>query len=153
MTSGIERLLQIMLEYLMLMTDDVTAWRQNRPSLFMFKWKWHIFRDNLITIRYMITKLYMKMYCGYVTTPVDDRDDDLIHDVTIFKNMSTFWTAVTSLIFDLELRSKAQNVENWTGYSNVKVSSVFNLLQFSIKSQFDIIRRKTMQIIHKTWIS
>ena len=26
--------------------DDVTAWRQSRPSVFMFKWNCHIFCDK-----------------------------------------------------------------------------------------------------------
>ena len=26
--------------------DDVTAWRQSGPSIFMFKWNRHIFRDT-----------------------------------------------------------------------------------------------------------
>ena len=40
-------------------SDDVTEWRQNRPSIFMFKWNRHIFRDNSKTIQGMIIKLYV----------------------------------------------------------------------------------------------
>ena len=40
-------------------SDDVTEWRQNRPSIFMFKWIRHIFRDNSKTIQGMIIKLYV----------------------------------------------------------------------------------------------
>ena len=28
------------------LADDITAWRQIRPSIFMFKWNRHIFRDT-----------------------------------------------------------------------------------------------------------
>ena len=27
-------------------TYDITAWRKNWPSIFMFKWNYHIFRDT-----------------------------------------------------------------------------------------------------------
>ena len=40
-------------------SDDVTEWRQNRPSIFMFKWNKHIFRDNSKTIQGMIIKLFV----------------------------------------------------------------------------------------------
>ena len=40
-------------------SDNVTEWRQTRPSIFMFKWNRHIFRNNSKTIQGMIIKLYV----------------------------------------------------------------------------------------------
>ena len=42
--------------------------------------------------------------------------DDVIDDVIRFKNRSNFEIAITPSIFELELRSKAQNVGYWVGY-------------------------------------
>ena len=64
----------------------------------------------------MITKLYVQMYPGHVIKPVEILKYDVIDDVIMSINMSKFWTAVTSLIFKLERRSKAQNVGQYTGY-------------------------------------
>ena len=33
-------------------TDDVTEWRQNRSSIYTFKWNWHIFLDNSYIFRF-----------------------------------------------------------------------------------------------------
>ena len=38
-------------------TDDVTARRQSVPSIFMFKWNWHILRDTGCNFLLIITKL------------------------------------------------------------------------------------------------
>ena len=88
------------------------------------------------------------MYPGHVIIPVDNWNYDVIDDVIMSKNISKFWTAVTSLIFKLEDRSKAQNVANWTGYldniitsgdtygekvrMDLKFSSLLKISQFSI---------------------
>ena len=42
--------------------------------------------------------------------------DDVIDGVIRFKNRSNFEIAITPSIFELELRSKAQNVGYWIGY-------------------------------------
>ena len=100
------------------------------------------------------------MYRRYVTKPVGYSDEKVIDDVTMFRNMSKIWTAVTSLIFDLGRRSKAQNVGNWTFYSNSILNfrwrvwqksavgpqnfiSFSKKIQFSIYPQFCIIYGKT----------
>ena len=49
----------------------------------------------------MITKIYVKMNPGNVIIPVENWADDFIDDVILSKNMSKFWTAVSSLIFKL----------------------------------------------------
>ena len=55
----------------------------------------------------MIIKLNMQMYRQYVIMPVDNSDDAVIDDVTMSsRNISKFWTTVTSLIFELERQSK-----------------------------------------------
>ena len=35
----------------------------------------------------MITRLYMQMYRGYVTMPIDNSNDDVIDDVTMHNNV------------------------------------------------------------------
>ena len=88
------------------------------------------------------------MYPGHVIISVDNWTDDVIDDVIMSKNISKYWTAVTSLISKLEGRPKAQNVANWTGYLDnmitsgdmygekvrpgLKFSSFFKISQFSI---------------------
>ena len=49
------------------------------------------------------------MYQGHITIPVDSGVNDVINDVTTFTVKSKFWSTETSLIFDLECQSKAQN--------------------------------------------
>ena len=56
------------------------------------------------------------MYPGHVIKPVDNWTYGVIDDVIMSTNMSKFWTAVTSLIFELERWSKAQNVGHQNGY-------------------------------------
>ena len=56
------------------------------------------------------------MYHAYVITPVDNCAYNVIDDVIMSKNKSKLGTAVTSLIFELERRSKTQNVGHWIGY-------------------------------------
>ena len=50
------------------------------------------------------------MYPGHVIKPVDNWTYDVIDNVIMSTNMSKFCAAITSLIFKLERRSKAQNV-------------------------------------------
>ena len=64
----------------------------------------------------MITKLYVQMYRGYVNTPADNCGYNIIDDVIMPKNKSKFWTAVTSLVFELDRPSKVQNVGHQAGY-------------------------------------
>ena len=58
----------------------------------------------------MITEFYMQVYRGYVTMLADNG----VNDVTRSKDISTFWTAVTSLNYELERCSKAQNI--WSSF-------------------------------------
>ena len=48
------------------------------------------------------------MYHGCKTMSKEIGDDDVIDDIIKSKSMSTFWTAVTLLIFKLERRTNAQ---------------------------------------------
>ena len=77
--------------------DDVTAWLQNQPSIFMFQWNCHIFYNNSKIFWDMTSNLYAWMYHGFVTKDISD--DDIIDKV---KTKSKCWTIVTSLIFELE---------------------------------------------------
>ena len=61
------------------------------------------------------------MYHGCKTMSKEIGDDDAIDIIIKSKIRSTFWTSVTLLIFkaNLERRTNAQNVGNWTGYLDV----------------------------------
>ena len=48
--------------------------------------------------------------------------DDVIDDVIRFKNRSNFEIAIALSIFELERRSKAQNVENGMAYLEVRLN-------------------------------
>ena len=104
--------------------NDVTAWRQSQPSIFMFKWNCHIFHDNSNTVSDMITKLYVPRYHGHAIMPSDNCDNNVIDDVMRSKSRSNFEIAITSSIFKLERRSKAQNVGESHGY----LDSILNFL-------------------------
>ena len=52
---------------------------------------------------------------GCKTMPTEIGDDDVIDNIIKSKSISTFWTAETWLIFQLERRTKAQNVVNRIG--------------------------------------
>ena len=47
-------------------------------------------------------------HVGHVVMHVHNQTYDAIDDIIMSKNMSTFGTAATSLIFQLERRSKAE---------------------------------------------
>ena len=51
---------------------------------------------------------------GCKAMPTEIGADDVIDKIIKSKSISTFLTAVTWLIFQLERRTKAQNVMNWT---------------------------------------
>ena len=72
--------------------------------------------DSGRTVQTINTKLSICMYLvsGYrcILFGVDDVIDDVIRS----KNRSNFRIVITQSIFELELRSKAQNVGYWTGY-------------------------------------
>ena len=73
------------------------------------------------------------MYHGCKTMSEEIGDDDVIDDIIKSKSRSTFWTAVTLLIFKLERWTNAQNVGNWTGYFDViLISKHSQSLQFSL---------------------
>ena len=61
----------------------------------------------------------MQMYQGYMTTFVENCNHDVIDDVIMCENRLKFYTAVTSLIFRLARRLKAQIVGNYTHYLGI----------------------------------
>ena len=63
------------------------------------------------------------MYHGCKTRSNDIGDDDVIDDIIKSKSRSTFWTAVTLLIFKLERRTNTQKEGNWTGYLDIVLIS------------------------------
>ena len=61
----------------------------------------------------------MQMYQGHMTTFVENCNHGGIDDVIMGKNKPNFYTAVTSLIFKLERRIKAQIVGKYTHYIGI----------------------------------
>ena len=61
------------------------------------------------------------MYHAYVITHIENCAYNVIDDVIMSKNKSNFGTAVTSLIFELERRSKAQKIENLPWLSRLHI--------------------------------
>ena len=69
-----------------------------------------IFLDNFITDQVIIIKLKVHIYEVCVTKPVNI-DVNLVNNyVTSFDNRSKIWAVKTPSIFELERRSKAQNI-------------------------------------------
>ena len=96
--------------------DDVTGWPQSRPSIFLYKWNNNIFHDNLTTSKHIIIKLPVHMNHQIMTTIIWIHIHDIIHDVTKSQNRSNFEIDISPSIFELQRRSKAQNVGNAHGY-------------------------------------
>ena len=72
--------------------------------------------DTGRTVQAINTKLGTYMYLGSGYGCIVFGVYDVIDDVIRSKNRSNFKIAITPSIFELELRSKAQNVGYWTGY-------------------------------------
>ena len=72
--------------------------------------------DTGRTVQAINTKLSTYMYLGSGYRCIVFGVDGVIDDVIRSKNRSNFEIAITPSIFELELRSKAQNVGYWTGY-------------------------------------
>ena len=96
--------------------DDIIKWPQSRFSIFLYEWKNDIFRDNWRTNKDIIFKLSVLMYHWIGNTPLQTIVDCFIDDVIRFQNRSKIWTAIALSVFELEHRSKAQNVTNAHSY-------------------------------------
>ena len=72
--------------------------------------------DTGRTVQAINTKLGTYIYLGSGYGCIVFGVYDVIDDVIRSKNRSNFKIAITPSIFELELRSKAQNVGYWTGY-------------------------------------
>ena len=59
------------------------------------------------------------MYHGCKTRSKYKGDDDVIDNIIKSKSRSTFWTAITLLIFKLERRTNAQKEGNWIRYLDI----------------------------------
>ena len=96
--------------------DGVTGWPQSRPSIFLYKWNNNIFHDNQTTSKDIIIKLPVHMYHQIMTIIIWIHIHDVIDDVTRSQNRSNFEIDLSPSIFELQRRSKAQNVGNAHGY-------------------------------------
>ena len=121
----------------MVMTSSMTSqedlkivwrhrWRHRTTSksfsIFLYEWKNNIFHDNRRTYKDLIFKLKALMYHWIVNMPLQMIVDCFIDDVIGSQNRSKLWTPIALSIFELEHRSKAQNVTNAHGY----LRSIFN---------------------------
>ena len=88
-----------------------------------------IFHDNWRT-KYIIFKLSVHMYHWIVNTPLQTIVDCFIDDVIGSQNRSKLWTAIALSKFELEKRSKAKNVGNWTGYQIFKFQFHIQISKF-----------------------
>ena len=95
---------------------DVTQRSQSRFSIFLYEWKNNIFHDNWRTNKDIIFKLNAHMYHWIVNMPLQTIVDCFIDDVIGSQNRSKLLTHIALSIFELEHRSKAQNVTNAHGY-------------------------------------
>ena len=95
---------------------DVTERPQSRFSIFLYEWKNNIFHDNWRTYKDIIFKLNALMYHWIVNMALQTILDCFIDDVIGSQNRSKLWTLIALSIFELEHRSKAQNVTNAHGY-------------------------------------
>ena len=97
----------------MVMTSSMTSQEDLEivPLYSLINEKWHFFVITDITITpsvcmyHWILNMRIYLVMDYIT-------DDVIRAT----NKSKLWTAIALSIFELEKRSKAQNVWNWTGY-------------------------------------
>ena len=96
--------------------DDVTERPQSRFSIFLYEWKNKIVHDKWRTYKDIIFKLNVLMYHWIVNMPLQTIVDCFIDDVIGSQNRSKLWTPIALSIFELEHRSKAQNVTNDHGY-------------------------------------
>ena len=87
-----------------------------------YEWKNNSFRDNQRTNKGITFRLGVHMYHRIVNTPLHTVMDCFIDDVIGSQNVSKLWTAIALSIFQLEHRSKAQNLTNYPGYH----SSIFD---------------------------
>ena len=74
------------------------------------------FFDTGHSFLYIFTKLDPSVYLCHVTMPIVFRGQRSNNEVTRSKSRSNFEIVITQSIFELELRSNAQNVGYWTGY-------------------------------------
>ena len=70
------------------------------------------------------------MYHWIVNTPLQTIVDCFIDDVIESQSRSKLWTAIALSKFELEKRSKAQNVGNWTGYQKFKFQFHIQISKF-----------------------
>ena len=70
------------------------------------------------------------MYHWIVNTPLQTSVDCFIDDVIGSQNRSKLWTAIALSKFELEKRSNAQNVGNWTGYQKFKFQFHIQISKF-----------------------
>ena len=100
--------------------DDVTEWPQSRFSIFLYEWWNYIFHENWRTTKDIIFKLSAHMYYWIVNMRLQAILECYVDDVIRSQNKSKLWTTIALSKFELEKRSTAQNVANWTGYQKFK---------------------------------
>ena len=75
-------------------------------------------------------KLSVHMQHTILNTPLQTIMDCSIDDVIRSRNKSKLWTAIAMSKYELEKRSKAHNVGNWTGYQKFKFQIHIQISKF-----------------------
>ena len=109
--------------------NDVTGWPQ-KSSIYSIINKNNLFGDNWRTNKDIILKLSVHMQHGILNTPLQTIADCSIDYVIRSQNKSKLWTAIPLSIFELEKRSKAQNVGKWTGFQKIKFKFHIQISKF-----------------------
>ena len=87
----------------------------------------------------MINEEWIKISCSnlvyicnieFLNTPLQTIMDCSIDDVIRSRNKSKLWTAIAMSKYELEKRSKAHNVGNWTGYQKFKFQIHIQISKF-----------------------
>ena len=116
----------------MVMTSSMTS--QNDLKVvslyFIYEWKNNIFHDNWKTNKNIIFKLSAHMYHWIVNMRLQAIFECFVDDVIRSQNKTKLWTTIALSKFELEKRSTAQNVANWTGYQKFKFQSHIQISKF-----------------------
>ena len=89
-----------------------------------------IFHDNWRTTKDVIFKLSAHMYHWIVNMRLQAILECFVDDVIRSQNKSKLWTTIALSKFELEKRSTAQNVANWTGYPKFKIQFHIQISKF-----------------------
>ena len=115
-----------------MMTSSMTSQSDLKViSLYSFiNDKMTFFHDNWRTTKDIIFKLSAHIYHWIVNMCLQAILECFADDIIRSQNKSKLWTTIALSKFELEKRSTAQNVENWTGYQKLSFSFTYRSANF-----------------------